>query len=156
MVVDTIFKDQSFSDVFFSHISSPSSSACLYRSTVQVISLLVYCSSHEVPSVAEEINLLVFCSSHEIFPLFAKTETIFLTSEVELQACRWVHLKINKGVHVFCLALFYLVRHFFTSTWIFFFFRRNLPENFLMCFLIFSSLLNNGIRNNILGRVFIP
>lgn len=116
MVVDTIFKDQSFSDVFFSHISSPSSLACLYRSTVQVISLLVYCLSHEVPSVAEEINLLVFCSSHEIFPLFAKTETmVFLTSEVELQACRWIHLKINKGVHVFCLALFCIVRHFFVE-----------------------------------------
>ena len=131
MVVDTIFKDQSFSDVFFSHISSPSSSACLYRSTVQVISLLVHCSSHEVPSVAEEINLLVFCSSHEIFPLFAKTETIFLTSEVELQACRWVHLKINKGVHVFCLALFCLVRHFFTSSWIFFFFEEIYLKTFL-------------------------
>ena len=132
MVVDTIFKDQSFSDVFFSHLSSPSSLACLYRSTVQVISLLVYCLSHEVPSVAEEINLLVFCSSHEIFPLFAKTETmVFLTSEVELQACRWIHLKINKGVHVFCLALFCLVRHFFTSTWIFLFFVEICLKTFL-------------------------
>ena len=64
--------------------------------------MLVYCSSHEAPSVAQEINLFVFCSLHEMFLSFGNTELIvFFVSETELQGCRWVHPKINKGVHFF-------------------------------------------------------
>ena len=111
------------------------------KSVVEEINLLVYCSSHEAPSVAQEINLFVFCSLHEMFLSFGNTELIvFFVSETELQGCRWVHPKINKGVHFFLWKEGRVGRRGGDGggntqpEFSFFFLKKNPPENFLILF----------------------